>query len=66
MQPVGDVAHDHLGSFRIATGINRGEPSQALGQPVAEGVEHPVELLLDGVFARRQCGELGASARVNG
>src|SRR4029077_20966623 len=58
MQFVGDVTDDQPGSLCPTAGIDRREPDQPLGQPVAEGVEHPVELLLNGVFARTYCEQL--------
>ena len=66
MQLVGDVTDDLPGSLCPTAGIDRGEPDQPLGQPVAEGVEHPVELLLNGIFARTHCGEQLFPQLVNG
>ena len=57
MQPVGDIADDQLGSFRTATRIDRSEPSQPLRQPITEGVEHAIELLLDRIFGRFHRGD---------
>src|SRR3984893_6598498 len=53
VRPVGDVAQDHLGPLGTTAGINSGEPSQPLREPVTEGIKDPVELVLERGFARR-------------
>ena len=59
MQSVGYIAHDHLGPFRAVARVDRGEPSQPLGQSFAKGIEYPVKLRLDGILAcRHRCDEL--------
>src|SRR6266851_9528978 len=50
MQPIGNVADDHLVPLSAAGRIDRGEPNQPLRQPVTEGIEYSVELLFERIF----------------
>src|SRR5262249_40495270 len=48
-----------LGPVRAVARVDRGEPSQPLGQSLAKGIEYPVKLRLDGILAcRHRCDEL--------